>query len=270
MLIFELIYTIYMNKSKMLFAVSITVLVVSMSLHSLMVMPQADAQEVTPYPSREKTISVTGSAVSSVKPDMVIVQLGVETQEKTAKEALRSNSNMMSQTIDAIKKIGITEDEISTSTLNIYPVYEGHQDKETGVYTTVLVGYKASNILSIHTKKMDKAGDIIDAAVDSGVNRVDSIMFALSPETQLKVKDDLLEQAVLNAKSKAEKALSPLDYQIIGVKMVSLNESYPTPYPMPEYAYAKGAAMDSAPTQVFASNQDVSTTANVVFIIGSK
>lgn len=259
-----------MNKAKMIFAASIAVLVVSLSLHSVMMMPQADAQEVTPYPSREKTISVTGSAVSSVKPDIVLVQLGVETQEKTAKEALSSNSNMMSETIDAIKKVGITEDEISTSSLNIYPVYEGHQDKDTGVYTSVLVGYKASNILSIHTKKMDKAGDIIDAAVASGVNRVDSVMFSLSPETQLKVKDDLLEKAVLNAKSKAEKALTPLDYQIIGVKAVSLNEYSPVPVPMPEFAYAKGAAMDSAPTQVFASNQDVSTSASVVFIIGSK
>lgn len=259
-----------MNKAKIVFAASIAVLVASLSLHSLMIMPQADAQEGTPYPSREKIISVTGSAVSSVKPDIVLVQLGIETQEKTAREALSSNSNMMSQAIDAIKKTGITEDEISTSSLNIYPVYEGHQDKETGVYSSVLVGYKASNILSIHTKKMGKAGEVIDAAVATGVNRVDSVTFSLSPETQLKIKDNLLEQAMLNAKSKAEKALAPLDYQIIGVKSVSLNEYAPIPVPMPEYAYAKGAAMDSAPTQVFASNQDVSTTASVVFIIGSK
>lgn len=270
MLIFEIINTISMNKTKMFFAASIAVLVVSLSLHSLMVMPMADAQEVTPYPSREKTISVTGSAVSTVKPDMVLVQLGVETQEKTAKEALSSNSNMMSQTIEAIKKVGITEDEISTSSLNIYPVYESRQDKETGIYNSVLVGYKASNILGIHTKNMDKAGEIIDAGVASGVNRVDSVMFSLAPETQLKIKDNLLEQAVLNAKSKAEKALAPLDYQIIGVKAVSLNEYNPTPVPMPDYTYAKIAGMDSAPTQVFASDQEVSTTANVVFIIGSK
>ena len=257
-------------KNKQLIATITAVLVIAVTL-SVVYPTEASAQEVTPFPSREKTISVTGTAATQVEPDLLHISFGVETQEKTAKEALDTNSSLMNAVVSAIKSAGISEDEISTSSLNIYPVYESYQEKLTGHYKQELVGYKVSNILNVDTKKLALAADIIDSAVSSGVNRVDSVYFTLSPAKHLQVKDDLLAKAVLNAKSKAEKALSPLEHHIIGVKYVSLSE-FGAPPPMPMYAaydMAEGMAMKSAPTPVFSSDQDVSTTANVVFIIGS-
>jgi uncharacterized protein YggE len=253
------------------FVAAITaVLVVSVTLASLL-NSEASAQEETPFPSREKTISVTGTATTKVEPDLLHIQFGVETQEKTANEALQKNSELMSSVIEAVKGAGIVESELSTSSLNIYPVYDQHYDELTNVYTQNLIGYRVSNVLSVDTKKLDTAASIIDNAVNAGANRVDSVFFTLSPETHLKIKDDLLEKAINNAKSKAEKALVPLDHSIIGVKSVSLSE-FAVPYPMPVYRaefamYDESAKM--APTQVFTSDQDVTTTASVVFTIGS-
>lgn len=250
-----------------LIAAMIAVLVVSVTMSALSVAPSVDAQEITPYPSREKTLSVTGMATASVKPDQLNINFGVETQEKTAKEALDSNSVLMNQVITAIKSAGIPESDIGTSSFSIYPVYESHEDKTTAIWTQILVGYKVSNIVTVHTGKLDSAASIIDNAVNAGVNRVDSVYFSLSPMTQQKLKDDLLEKAVLNAKARAEKALVPLDHKIIGVKLVSLDE-FAVPTPM--YSTLSYARADSgAPTPVFSSDQDVSTSANVVFIIGS-
>ena len=69
---------------------------------------------------------------------------------------------------------------------------------------------------------------------------------------------------------RAENALGPLDHKIIGVKHVSLDE-FAMPYPTPSYKTASYDMMESAraPTPVFSSEQDVTTSANVVFIIGS-
>lgn len=258
-----------MNTSPRLIAAIIAVLVVSVTASLLSVAPNADAQEVTPYPSREKTISVTGMATAYAKPDQLNISFGVETQEKTAKEALDSNSVQMNNIISAIKKSGISESEISTSSFNIYPVYESYEDKLTGRWTQEIVGYGVSNIVTVQTSKLDSAASIIDNAVNSGVNRVDSVYFSLSSPTQQKLKDDLLEKAIVNAKTRAEKALKPLNYQIIGVKFVSLDE-FVIPYPAPMY---KGAVMDMAesraPTPVFSSDQEISTSAQVVFIIGN-
>lgn len=235
---------------------------------------QADNQataQTTPFPSREKVISVTGTATASVEPDLLIIQFGVETQEKTARQSLDSNSQMMNKVVNALKEVGITEDELSTSRLNISPIYEYFNEKD-GRRGQELIGYRVSNILSVETTSLDKAADIIDSAVLSGVNRVDSVFYTLSPEKQLAVKDSLLQEAVVNAKFKAETALSPLNHKIIGVKAVSLSEfGMPYPPPMPvafDGAYAESAMMAKS-TPVFSSDQDVTTTASVIFLIGS-
>lgn len=258
-----------MKHSKQIITAIIAVLVVSVTMSAISATPNVNAQEVTPFPSREKVITVTGSAISSVEPDLVNISFGVEIQEKTASDALSTNSELMNKVIAAIKQVGITDSEISTSQFNIYPVYDNYQEKETGIYTQKLVGYKVSNIVNVKTKKLDSVAAIIDGAVSAGVNRVDSVFFSLSPEVTSKLKDDLLEKAILNAKSKAEIALSPLNYKIIGVKEISLSE-FSMPYPMPMYDRAYGGMeKSSAPTPIFSSDQDVSTSANVVFLIGS-
>lgn len=260
-----------MKHSKQIFTAIIAVLVVSVTLGAISIAPNAVAQEdVTPFPSREKVITVTGNAVSSVEPNLVNISFGVEVQEKTAKDALTSNSELMNKVITAIKQVGITDAEIGTSQFNIYPVYNYYQEKDTGKNIQELIGYKVSNIINIKTEKLGSVAEIIDSAVNAGVNRVDSVYFSLSPEVASKLKDDLLEKAVLNAKSKAELALSPLNYKIIGVKAISLSE-FSIPYPMPMYdmAYSEGVAKSSAPTPIFSSDQDVNTSVNVVFLIGS-
>ncbi len=262
-----------MNKTLTFAAATGIVLALAFSLGAIPsgVDVQAQTEEPTPFPSREKTLSVTGSATTSVDPDLLNVQFGVEVQKETAKEAFDANSQQMNAVVDAIKSVGITKDEISTAQLTIYPVYESYQEKETGIYKQKLVGYSVSNIIRVETKKLGLASDIIDSAVQAGANRVDSVYFTLSPQKQMQVSDDLLAEAIKNAKSKAEKALDPLNYQIIGIKHVSLSEfGYPPP-PMPYYKMAyDGAMAESARAPVFASDQDVNTSAGVVFIIGSK
>ncbi|MCV0400205.1 MAG: SIMPL domain-containing protein [Nitrosarchaeum sp.] len=256
-----------MKNAKLAIVAMIAVLVVSVSLGAAY--NEADAQETTQFPSREKTISVTGVATASVEPDLLTVSFGTETQEKTAQLALASNSEMMNKVITALKNAGISEDEISTSSLNIYQVYESYPD-EFKVYRSELVGYKVSNIISVETKKLGSAAAIIDGAVSAGVNRVDSVYFSLSPERHSTLKDQMIEDAVINAKQKAENALAPLDHQVIGVKSVSLSE-FAVPYPMPMYAgydMAESSVRMSAPTPVFSSDQDITTSANVVFLIG--
>lgn len=224
--------------------------------------------EPTPYPSREKTISVTGQATKFVQPDTLNVNFGVEVQKPTAKEALEENKIQMNAVVDAIKSTGINSSEISTAQFTIYPVYESYQEVGTGIYRQKLTGYSVSNIIHVKTTKMELASDIIDSAVKSGVNRVDSVAFSLSDVKQQQLSDDLLAEAISNAKTKAEKALTPLDYKIIGVKYVSISDSGFNPPPMPYPIMAKSASPDVS-TPIFSSDQQISANASVVFLIGS-
>ena len=260
-----------MNKTITVAAAIGVVLALGFSLGAIPNGINAQAQtEPTPFPSREKTISVTGQASTFVEPDRLNINFGVEVQKPTAKEALGENSAKMSEVIEAIKSTGINIDEITTSQFSIYPVYESYQEKETGAYKQKLVGYSVSNIIQVKTSKLDLASNVIDAAVDVGVNRVDNVWFSLSEKKQQQVSDDLLAEAVKNAKSKAEKALVPLNYQVVGVKHVSLSDFGYYPPPMPYYGAMDVAMMEkSVMTPIFSSDQQVSANASVVFLIGS-
>ncbi len=256
-----------MNKIVPAAGLACVMLVLAFAAGLVSVENQALAQVTVPFPSREKVISVTGIAAAAVDPDLLTVTLGVETQAKTAKEALAANSESMSAVVSAVRSAGVSEGDLGTSQLGIHPVYEGYMDGDT--YRQDLVGYRVVNTLSVETSLLDSAADIIDNAVGAGANRVDGVYFSLSPETQLKVRDELLGQAVINARAKAQSALAPLDHQIIGVKAVSLSEFGTSP-PVAVYAdsdRAAGFVAKSAP--IFSSDQDVRATANVVFLIGS-
>ncbi len=231
---------------------------------------QVFAQQV-PAASNEKTVSATGIATISVDPDLLNINFGVETEAKTAKEAMSANSEAMAQVVAAIKKLGITDEELSTSGFNIYPVYKDITDPTTGIYVkSELSGYRVSNILTVKTTKLTLASSILDMAVEAGANRVDGVYFTLSPQTQLTVQNDLIEKAVLNAKVKAEKAIAPLGHKIIGVKMVSLSDfAYPPPT-IYYGGYASADVLSAKATPIFSSNQDVTTTVNVVFLIGEQ
>jgi uncharacterized protein len=259
------------NQKKTMLATIAAILIVSTAIFASLEISQKDAygQQVSVIPaSRERTISATGSATTSVLPDLVTVQFGVDTEAKTAKDAIGANSEMMNSIVSAVQNSGISKDEISTSSFSIYPIYnDSVPDIKTGIHQSVLAGYRASNTLYVKTTKLSSAGTIIDVAVAAGANRVDNVSFSLSPEKQQSLQDDLLGKAVLNAKSRAEKALDPLGQKIIGVKMVSLSEfSAPPPGPM----YYGASAMKDMATPIFTSNQDVTTTVNIIFLIGDQ
>jgi len=220
------------------------------------------------YPSRERTISVTGSATTSISPDQLNIQFGVDTQAKTAQDAVSSNSQAMNAVVSAVESLGITQDEISTASFTVSPVYnDSNPYPIDGNHKPVLVGYMVSNILLIKTTKLSLAGNIIDAAAGAGANRVDDVSFSLSPDKQQSVQDNLLNKAVLNAKDRAGKALDPLGQKIIGVKMVNISEFNIPPTPK-YYGAMSAAAMPNTP--IFTSNQQVTTNVDVTFLIGDK
>jgi len=223
------------------------------------------------YDPSEQTISVTGSSTASSEPDVLIVVLGVESEAKTANESLSKNSNSLNSVISALTNSGISEDDIQTSNFRIFPLYDGIKDSN-GNYQQILIGYRVSNILSIQTENIDSAGNIIDAAVSSGANRVDNISFQLSDDKSQKISDNLIANAIRDATQKAEKALVPLEQKIVGVKSIVIHDNMMPYYDSPMRAsfdvMAIESSMKSAP--IMSGDEEITTTVSVVFYIAAE
>ena len=222
------------------------------------------------YDPSEQTISVSGTATASSNPDTLVIVLGVESEAKTANESLSQNSNSLNSVISSLTNSGLSEDDIQTSNFSIYPMYDSIKDFN-GNWQQVLTGYRVSNILSIQTDKIDSAGDIIDAAVSSGANRVDNVSFQLSDEKSQKISDNLIADAINDATQKAEKALVPLKQKIVGVKSVVIHDNVVPYYDSPMRASFDGFAessMKSAP--IMSGDEEITTNVSVVFYISQQ
>ena len=119
------------------------------------------------------------------------------------------------------------------------------------------------NIILIETTKLDSATSIIDGASEAGANRIDGLRFTLSSELRKEMENLLLQDAVLDAKNRANEALKPLGNSVSDVKTVNLSPIRYGGYDM-QYS-AKAESFSSVP--IFSSSEDVTASVHVVFTI---
>ena len=216
-------------------------------------------------PPVDQTISARGHSSAMVEPENLMITLGVNTVAETASEALAENSRIVNDVIAALSALNVSEDEISTTRINIHPEYGDVPNPVTGGSSWEMIGYEASNIITVATAQMDKAGEILDGAVGAGANRVDDVRFSASMETIADVRMDLIGQAVLNALEKAELALDPLEYRISGVKSINVDGAGTPGAAAVEDAARYALALAAPP--VFSPDQTVSISVSVTFFI---
>jgi len=220
-------------------------------------------------------VSITGNASQSLKPDRANISIGAETQEKTVSEAVSKNAQIMNAAINAIKALGVREDQISTIAYNVYPVYEPRSRDVICIQVyppppecveQVLVGYKVVNniTVSVELDKGQDVGRVIDAAVNAGANQVYGIWFSVSQGKLDEARRALIEKATLDAKIKAESVASALNMRVIGVKNMNVSDGYyPIPVSVPVYREQMAAATPIIPP----SEQSISVSVYAIFLL---
>jgi uncharacterized protein YggE len=191
-------------------ALSIVLVLMSATIYAI---SQSGSEKDT-----ENTISMSGYAEQKVVPDTATLSIGVVVQSETAKEASDENAALMSAVIAELKAMGLQDREIQTSYVSVYPVYS---------YDTAqkITGYSASNSVQITTTKLDNLSEIIDRSTAAGANEIGSISFSVSDEKQKQLSEDLMNEAVADASSKATALAKSLDVKITGVQTSSVSES---------------------------------------------
>jgi uncharacterized protein len=142
-------------------------------------------------------ISVTGEATVSVPPDLAQIDGGVTSEAKTAREATDANNAAMGKVLLALKGAGIDEKDFQTSRLSLQP-----QSAPNRTGPAAIVGYRASNRVTIRLRDVAKVASVIDTLVAAGANDIGGINFMVSQASKLL--DEAREQAIADARRKAE------------------------------------------------------------------
>ena len=165
-------------------------------------------------------------------PDVAIISAGVVSRSTTATGALQDTANRMSRVLAALKRAGIEDRDIQTSNVGLNPEYRYVENQPPQ-----LVGYTASNTVTVRFRDVRNSGKILDALVAQGSNQINGPTLTVDkPESAL---DEARTKAIAIGRARAELYARSLGLRV--VRVVSVNESggsYPVPPPMPMYARA--------------------------------
>lgn len=206
----------------------------------------------------DRTVSVDGSSTLKVAPDKATINVSIETTDKDAKIASSQNATIMSNIQKNIMALAISKDKIKTINYNLSPKYNYDNGKQK------LVGYTVSNEIMISVDNIEMVGNVIDTAINSGATNVNSVEFGLKDDQMYK--DKALQQAILDAKRKAEVVAGALGRNIVDVKSINISNSYMEPRTLNSALYMKSADAVGAPTSpIQAGSINIKATVSATF-----
>jgi uncharacterized protein len=169
-------------------------------------------------------ISATGE-VTRV-PDIAIISAGVVSRSTTATGALQDSADRMQRVLAALKRAGVEDRDIQTSSVNLNAEYRYPENQPPQ-----LTGYTATNSVTIRFRDIRNSGKILDALVSQGANQINGPNLTIDkPEAAL---DEARAKAVAIGRARAELYARALGMRV--VRVVSVNESggYAVPPPAP-------------------------------------
>ena len=193
-------------------------------------------------PPVDDLLTVTGTADVKTTPDTANLRLGVAIQLDTAGKASSENAAIMSRVLAAIRQQGIPDADIQTSSLDLEAVYQYTNNAQN------LVGFKATNTVSVDVHDLTKVGPLLDAALGAGANQVEGISFYKKDDAANR--DDALAKAAILAQDKARTLARALGITLGPVASVSEGvESRPVPMPLMGRMMAPMQAEAATPVQ---------------------
>ena len=151
--------------------------------------------EPTPACDRGRSVQVSGTAVVNVPPDRVLIQLGVQSNGRTAAIVQAANSATIERVVKAVKAFGVEAKDIGTDWYVVEPLYEDYDSLR-------IKGYRINNTVAITLREVSKTNDVITAAMQAGANQV--INVELYTSELRKYRDQARDLAMKAAVEKAQ------------------------------------------------------------------
>jgi uncharacterized protein YggE len=202
-------------------------------------------------------LDLTATGEVTRVPDVAIISAGVVSRAATATAALQDSANRMNQVLAALKKAGVADRDIQTSNVSLNPEYRYPENQ-----SPQLVGYTATNQLTIRFRDIRNSGKILDALVSVGANQINGPNLTVDkPEAAL---DEARANAIAAGRARAELYARSLGMHVVRVVSVSENGGYAAPPPAPPMPMA-ARAYESAQTKIEPGEQKLQVSVAMTF-----
>jgi len=206
--------------------------------------------------SANRTITVAGTGDVEVAPDAAVVRVSVTASGSDAGNVSQQVADDAAALREAMAEFGLDDDDVRSVN---YDIHSDRDRPESGPY-------EARQTFELALDDVDRAGDLIDAAVEAGADDVRGVSFTLSEESRDQARDRALRNAVENARGEAEVLADVSELDLGGVHAVSTTGTDVRPYRMEAVAFTADAG--GASTQI--DSRDVTVTAHVEVVFGAE
>jgi uncharacterized protein YggE len=217
---------------------------------------------MAPGAASARTVSVAATGTADATPDAARASITIETTDpasaQVAQEAAAAATTVV---LDGLKVAGVDEKDIATQAVNVGPAYD--YTSEGGQR---LIGYRATQTLTVTLRDLATAGATLDSVVNAAGNavRIDSLEpFVTDPAAAT---EKARAQAVEIATAQAEQYAELLGFTLGAVASVSEATSA-SPMPPVGFAEAAPSAEKDVTTPIQAGTTQVSVTLNVAWMI---
>lgn len=207
-------------------------------------------------------IQVTGEGKVTATPDLAIIRLGVEARERSVEEAQRRAASAMSRVSEAIKGLGVPEKDIRTQRFQILPERRV-VSKERG---EEILEYRVTNVVVVNLRDLDKTARLVDMAAERGGDlvRVESVQFQVEDPSRYKA--EAQEQALKDARTKAEAIAAQLGRRLGKPRYVS-ESAFRAPTFEIAAPQVMGRGGEPTPTPIEPGQTEIRLSVQVVFEI---
>jgi uncharacterized protein len=191
--------------------------------------------------AQPNSISVTGVGSAYGKPDVAVMQIGVESRSADPAEAVSDTTDKMTAIMGALKELGIPEEDIQTSNFSVYAQqdYDPSTGAPLGTFT-----YVVNNTVTVTVRDLSKVGASLGNAVKAGANNIYGVSFSVSDTSALE--KEARVKAMADAKARAEQ-LAEAAGVALGEPMTISEYMSNSPQPLVMMEAAKASGIGNVP-----------------------
>lgn len=173
------------------------------------------------------TITVSGEGEAFAIPDTATITFTVRNQNADIKAAQDATSAKVSEVLDAVRTIGVADEDIKTTNYMSNPTYKYSTYYGRPVENTI-TGYEVAETIEVKVRDTAKTADVLAALGTAGVTETFGPNYEVADEDALQA--EARKDAIDDAKGKADALAKDLGVRLVRIVSYSENGNYPMYY----------------------------------------
>jgi uncharacterized protein YggE len=144
-------------------------------------------------------ISVTGVGEVMTVPDVAMITISVTARDRDATAAQAEVDRVTAAALEVVDELGVGERDVTAAVMRLNPIYRRPRAPDD---LQTIEAFQASRKITVRVRDLGRLGDVVNGALQRGINGIDRIELDSSERDDLE--QEALDRAIDAAKREAE------------------------------------------------------------------